>query len=178
VGFDSGHSNDIVAGIMDLRSQNQSNSVGPSRNRNVNGTLVSLEELLAIDALSYEEFQTLTPYLTVYSGKRQVNPWSASEIVLKSLKGADESQIEAFIEERGGLLKEGSISFASGSMRIADLSQISIQPGPTFTIRADLGTSESGGFVQERLYWMNPSDPKYYKLMRVYFPKQQKGQAS
>ncbi len=178
VGIDSGRAGDIVSAIMTQRAKSRTGRNGSRSGRDKGSAFRSLDELLTIDAMRYEDFQTLRPYLTVYSGKRQVNPWSASELVLRSLKGADESKIVQFVAERDELRRTGPISFASGFGRLAELSQISLKAGPAFTIRCVLDTSDGRGFVQERLYWVSEMDPRQYKLLRVTFPPQQKGQVS
>jgi type II secretory pathway component PulK len=176
--FDPGHAKDIVDALVERRNTKVSDQPRLRADRNVGGTIDSLDELLAIDAMSFEDLDSIRPYLTVYSGKRQVNPWTAAEVVLKSLTGAQEGEIERFIEERETLRAQGPISFAGGGVKLADLSQISIQPGPTFTIRAVLDTSDGEHFVQQRLYWVSVGDPRHYKLLRVSFPRQQEGQIS
>ncbi len=118
----------------------------------------AVEELQQVLGVSRPFYDRIAPFLTVYSGRAQVNPVVAPREVLLAMPGLGEEQVEALLARR----EEG------GDSRIRSV-------GTAFTIRADATTAGGGRFIREavvqrtadrrnpylirewRQYWASPS---------------------
>ncbi len=92
----------------------------------------SVEELQQVLGVSRPLYDRVAPYLTVYSGRAQVNPVVAPREVLMAMPGLGEEQVESLLARRE----------AQGESRIRSV-------GTAFTIRADASTDGGGRFIRE-----------------------------
>lgn len=92
----------------------------------------SVEELQQVLGITRPLYDRLAPFLTVYSGRAQINPVVAPREVLMAMPGLGADQVDALLARR----TEG-----------ADARVRSV--GTAFTIRADATTAGGGRFVRE-----------------------------
>ena len=92
----------------------------------------SVEELLQVLGVSRPLYDRVAPYLTVHSGRAQINPVVAPREVLMAMPGLGEEQVEALLARRE----------EAGESRIRSV-------GTAFTIRADASTAGGGRFIRE-----------------------------
>ncbi len=92
----------------------------------------SVEELQQVLGVSRPLYDRLAPYLTVYSGRAQINPVVAPRQVLMAMPGLNEEQVDALMARREG----------DESTRIRSV-------GTAFTIRAEALTAGGGRFIRE-----------------------------
>lgn len=92
----------------------------------------SVEELRQVLGVSRPLYDRLAPYLTVHSGRAQINPVVAPREVLMAMPGLNEEQVDALLARREG----------DGNNRIRSV-------GTAFTIRAEAMTSGGGRFIRE-----------------------------
>ena len=91
----------------------------------------AVEELQQVLGMSRPLYDRLAPFLTVYSGRAQVNPVVAPREVLMAMPGLGEEQVDALLARR-----------AEGDARVRSV-------GTAFTIRAAAVTSGGGQFIRE-----------------------------
>ena len=92
----------------------------------------SVEELQQVLGVSRPLYDRVAPYLTVHSGRAQINPVVAPREVLMAMPGLGEEQVEALLARRE----------EAGESRIRSV-------GTAFTIRADASTAGGGRFIRE-----------------------------
>lgn len=92
----------------------------------------AVEELQQVLGMSRPLYDRLSPFLTVYSGRAQVNPVVAPREVLMAMPGLGEEQVDALLARRA----------ESGDARVRSV-------GTAFTIRAAAVTSGGGRFIRE-----------------------------
>ncbi len=92
----------------------------------------SVEELQQVLGFSRPIYDRLAPFLTVYSGRAQVNPVVAPREVLLAMPGLGEEQVDALLARRN----------AEDEVRVRSV-------GTAFTVRADARTAGGGRFVRE-----------------------------
>lgn len=92
----------------------------------------SVEELQQVFGVSRPLYDRLAPFLTVHSGRAQINPVVAPREVLLAMPGLGEEQVDALLARRTD----------AGDTRVRSV-------GTAFTIRADATTAGGGRFVRE-----------------------------
>lgn len=92
----------------------------------------SVEELQQVLGMSRSLYDRLAPFLTVYSGRAQINPVVAPREVLLAMPGLGEEQVDALLARRNG----------DRDARVRSV-------GTAFTIRAAATTAGGGRFVRE-----------------------------
>ena len=92
----------------------------------------AVEELQQVLGMSRPLYDRLAPFLTVYSGRAQVNPVVAPREVLMAMPGLGEEQVDALLARRA----------EAGDARARSV-------GTAFTIRAAAVTSGGGQFIRE-----------------------------
>ncbi len=92
----------------------------------------AVEELQQVLGMPRQLYDRLAPYLTVHSGRAQINPVVAPREVLMAMPGLGEEQVEALLARRA----------ADGDARVRSV-------GTAFTIRADATTDGGGRFIRE-----------------------------
>lgn len=73
---------------------------GPGRR---DGPFLAVEELRGVSGVTPELYDLISPFLTVYSHRRQIDPLTAPIEVLRSLPGAKPAEIDAFAAARARL---------------------------------------------------------------------------
>ena len=92
----------------------------------------SVEELQQVLGISRPLYDRLAPFLTVYSGRAQINPVVAPREVLMAMPGLGEEQVNALLARRES--EDGT--------RVRSV-------GTAFTIRAEAVTDGGGRFIRE-----------------------------
>ena len=92
----------------------------------------SVEELQQVLGISRPLYDRLAPFLTVYSGRAQINPVVAPREVLMAMPGLGEEQVNALLARRES--EDGT--------RVRSV-------GTAFTIRAEAVTTGGGRFIRE-----------------------------
>ena len=81
-----------------------SNLVGQASNTNINAARAArffhVDELLLVPGLPIEVAEQALPFVTVYSGRRQVNVFEAAPAVLAALPGMNKERLDAVLAKR------------------------------------------------------------------------------
>lgn len=64
-------------------------------------------ELRRVLGIDRELYQELRPYITVYSQRARINPWTAPATVLHAVPGVDAQAVRHYVEERHGARERG-----------------------------------------------------------------------
>ena len=94
----------------------------------------SVAELQQVLGVARPLYDRLAPFLTVYSGRAQINPVVAPREVLLAMPGLGATQVDALLERRTEL----------GNARLRSL-------GTAFAIRAEAATAGGGAFIREAI---------------------------
>ena len=93
----------------------------------------SVAELQQVLGMPRDLFERVAPYLTVHSGRAQVNPATASRAVLLTMPGLTEQQVDALLTRRD-----------VPGQQVRSI-------GSAFTVRAEARTRGGGVFIREAI---------------------------
>ncbi|HHH38723.1 MAG TPA: general secretion pathway protein GspK [Sedimenticola sp.] len=99
-----------------------------------NGAFETVDELRRVLGVDPALFERIAPALTVYSGRRSINPIYASPLVLRSLPGMAGSQVNAYLESRRQRLALGQPVLLPVGVSASDVSDKIV---PVYRIRAE-----------------------------------------
>ncbi len=129
---------ELVQGLFVAVGSGEDLAAGLAQHVIDNRPLLRIEQLFEIPGMNDAFYRKLKPHITVYGDDQGIDPLRASDVVLRSLPGMSDDQVET--------LRDG----ISNNEPLEDLIQpiidyIALTTHRTFTIRA-LGESDNGGF--------------------------------
>ncbi len=123
------------------------------------------DELLSINGVSLELFHRLSPFITVYSGKKSIDPRIASEMVLSNLPEMTSLRLQDLLTLHGRSKKDSVAILASLGISRSDVDIQQCQTTRfTITVRLKSGVVRSVEIVAA----IFPNDVEPYRILYYY----------
>ncbi len=117
-----------------------------------NGPFASVEELEQVIGMTHRLYQRVAPALTVFSGRRGIDPTYAPRLALLAVPGMDPDDVEAILATR----RQNQYAEPAQPLPLpGDLGDWLISSvGPVYTVRAEAKLPGGATFVREATVWL------------------------
>lgn len=166
LGLDEAEAGRLAGAIAQWKRLRRADSGGdgqgaPAGSGRRDGPFLAVEELHGVSGVTPELYDRISPFLTVYTHRRQIDPLTAPIEVLRSLPGAKPAEIDAFAAARARL---GPIPGALPALNgVGDL--VAHTALHAVTIRAAARTAAGTEFTREAVVALvNRPDVPYLVL--------------
>lgn len=117
-----------------------------------NGPFASVDELEQVIGMTHRLYERVAPVLTVFSGKRGIDPMYAPRLALLAVPGMDPDDVEAIVATR----RQNQYAEPAQPPPLAgDLGDWLISGvGPVYTVRGEAKLPTGATFVREAKVWL------------------------
>jgi hypothetical protein len=111
-----------------------------------------VSEVAQIPGVSRDLYRRAAPFFTVYSFSPYINPLTAPAEVLRSLPGANEASIEAFLANRATALAD-----PASAPQLPGIGDVAVAPVTIVTITAHAQSGSGARFTREAVVSLAPA---------------------
>jgi general secretion pathway protein K len=148
----------LARAIAAARPQRSPDDIGRSPEVETAPAFAAVEELRRIPGMDKASYDSVAPFVTVYSGSPRFDPMTAPRAVLLSLPNAQEDAIDRFIVQRAA-----ASAIAADFAVVADHPDFaSAAPLRVFTVRSEAETATGARFVRAAVVTLlGPAETPY-----------------
>ncbi len=107
----------------------------------------AVDELRQVKGMTHELYERVAPYLTVYSGRQQIDLLTAPRQVLRAVPGIGAGEVEALLAARARI--DGPIPREPLPVPVVARKTFAMSEKLPYTVRAEAQTQNGAAFVRE-----------------------------
>ena len=173
VGLDQDASSALVDAIADFRDADDLTRLNGAEDRDYRAAGLSheakdapfeaAEELRLVLGTTPEIYENVRPFVTVYSGRQQIDLTTAPPEVILSVPGVDEAEVEAYLKARAET--DGAIPTSALPIPSAERQSFALSGGKVVTVQAEAHSQGGSVFVREAVLRILRQSDKAYEIL-------------